>query len=90
MMATAAAAELMKDAPTLEEIAALLQALVNRKSYAETDVLTVEELAAAAKVSRTTIFKVLPKLPVSYGLGDHVPRVIYGDFLAYLRETRID
>lgn len=85
-----AAAELMKDAPTVEELAALLQQLVNRASYAETDVLTIGELARAAKVSRTTIFKVLPKLPVSYGLGDGLPRVIWGDFLAYLRQTRQD
>lgn len=85
-----AAAEVVKDAPTLEELAALLQQLVNRKAYALTDVLTVDELAAFAKVSRTTIFKVLPKLPVSYGLGDKMPRIIVGDFLEYLRQTRID
>lgn len=85
-----AAAEIMRDQPTIEELAELLQQLVNRRSYAETDVLTIDELAAAAKVSRATIFRVLPKLPVSYGLGDKIPRVIYGDFLKYLRETVID
>lgn len=86
----ATAARVMDDTPTIEQLAALLQQLVDRKSYAVTDVLTIDELAAAAKVSRTTIFKVLPKLPVSYGLSDSLPRVIWGDFLEYLRETRID
>lgn len=89
-MTTAAAAEIMKESPSIEELAQMLQQLVDRKSYALTDILTVDELAAAAKVSRTTIFKVLPKLPVSYGLGDSLPRVIWGDFLEYLRQTRID
>lgn len=84
-----AAAE-MVDVPTIEEIHTLLQQLAGRRVYAETDVLTVDELAAAAKVSRRQIFNVLPKLPVSYGLGDKTPRVIYADFLEYLRKTRID
>lgn len=80
----------MADEPSLQEMAAMLRQLLQRASYAETDVLTIEELAAAAKVSRSTIFKVLPKLPVSYALGDKTPRVIFGDFLAYLRATRLD
>lgn len=75
---------------TLFEIRDLLQQLAERRVYAETDILTLDELADAAKVGRTTIFKVLPKLPVSYGLGDKIPRVIYGDFLKYLRDTAID
>lgn len=75
---------------TLLEIRDLLQQLAARRVYAETDILTIDELADAAKVGRTTIFKVLPKLPVSYGLGGKTPRVIYGDFLRYLRDTTTD
>lgn len=79
-----------RDVRTVQELAELLQQLVNRRSYAETDILTVDELAAAAKVDRATLYRVFPKLPVSYGLGDRTPRVIYGDFLKYLRDTRVD
>lgn len=86
----ATAARIVDEQPTIEQLAALLQELVDRKSYAETDVLTIDELAVAAKCSRTTIFKLLAKLPVSYGLGDRMPRVIFGDFLQYLRDTRAD
>ena len=88
-MATAAA-EVSRDVLSLEELTELLQQLVNRRSYAETDVLTIDELAIAAKVSRTKLFELLPKLPVSYGLGDRLPRIIWGDFLEYLRQTRLD
>ena len=86
----AGAVDVMTEPRTVEELAQLLQQLVNRRSYAETDVLTLDELCAAAKIGRTKLFEILPKLPVSYGLGDKSPRVIWGDFLEYLRQTRLD
>lgn len=78
------------DEPTLQEVAAMLQQLLRRTSYAETDVLTLEEFAAAVKIGKTKLFEVLPKLPVSYALGSQSPRIIWGDFLEYLRRTRLD
>lgn len=56
-------------------------------SHSETDVLTLEELRAALKISRSQLYKVLPRLKVSYALGEKSPRVVWGDVLAYLRET---
>jgi hypothetical protein len=63
---------------------------LRKPPFAETDVLTISELCLALQVSRTTVFRVLRKLPVSYGLGEKTPRVIWGDMLQYLRETRLD
>lgn len=85
-MATAA----VPDAPDLTAIAAMVQQLLQRSSYAETDVLTLEEFCRAVKIGRTKLFEVLPKLPVSYALGRQSPRIVWGRFLEYLRETEID
>jgi hypothetical protein len=76
--------------PTLADpgLRALLEQILERlprAKYAETDILDMDELAAAAKVSRAKLFEKLPELPVSYSLGDRSPRIIYGDFLKYLR-----
>lgn len=80
-------------AVTLEQVAEQLQQLLERAqraTYSETDVLTPEELATALKIGKTKVFQVMPKLPVSYALGDHLPRFIWGDVLQYLRDTNIN
>lgn len=84
------AAAVMAETQDLQRVSELLEQLLRRRAYATTDVLTLEEFCAAVKIGRTKLFKVLPKLPVSYALGSQSPRIIWGDFLDYLRETRID
>lgn len=91
-MATAAHDMAETPAPTIAALHARIDEILDRVkkvSHAETDVLTIKELAIAAKVSESKLFELLPKLPVSYSLGDRMPRVIWGDFLDYLRAGRL-
>lgn len=54
----------------------------------ETEVLKPDECRAALKLSRAQWFRIAPKLPVTYALGEKTPRYIWGDVLAYLRRTQ--
>lgn len=60
---------------------------VEPRSYAETDVLTMDELCVALKISKSQLYKVVRKLKVSYALGPQCPRVVWGDVLEYIRTT---
>lgn len=54
----------------------------------ENVVLTPQECRKALKISRAQWFRIAPKLPVSYALGDRCPRYVWPDVVAYLRTTR--
>lgn len=72
--------------PNLTELAQLLRQLLDRTSYSETDVLTLDEFCAAVKIGKTKLFEILPGLPVSYALGKASPRIIWGDALKHIRD----
>ena len=57
------------------------------RHYLPDDVLTIEELRDALRLSERQWSRVAPLLPISYLLGKQSPRVIYGEVLTVLRRT---
>lgn len=55
--------------------------------FVESDVLEGEECRRGLKLSERAWYRVAPSLPVSYALGQHSPRYIWGEVLKYLART---
>jgi hypothetical protein len=55
--------------------------------FVDSDVLQPEECRRALGLSERAFTRVAASLPVSYALGPHSPRYVWGEVLKYLKRT---